>query len=75
MALSDIAVFREITEHKSEYFSPHDPEAMAASIERVLGDQELRAEMINFGRGRVQAFDFAHIAARYQRLYDDLAGT
>ncbi len=73
MALSDIAVFREITEHKSEYFAPHDPEAMAASIERVLGTQDLRAEMIDYGRERVQEFDFAHISARYQRLYEDLA--
>jgi len=73
VALSDIAVFREITEHKSEYFAPYDPEAMASSIERVLGAQDLRAEMIEYGRGRVQAFDFVHTAARYQHLYEDLA--
>ncbi len=74
MALSDIAVFREITEHRSEYFTPHEPEAMAASIERVLSAQDLRTEMIDYGRNRVQEFDFAHIAARYQRLYEVLAG-
>ncbi len=72
MALSDIAVFREITEHKGTYFTPHTPEAMAASIERVLVAQDLRAEMIEYGRKRVQAFNFASIALRYQRLYEGL---
>ncbi len=69
MVLSDIPVFREITQDKGVYF-PHDnSEAMAAAIETVLSSGCERARLIDYGKERVQAFSFQSLAGQLASLY------
>lgn len=69
MVLSDIPVFREITQGRSVYF-PHDNvELMALAIENVLSSNSERARLVEYGNERVQAFSFQSLAAQVERLY------
>jgi len=69
MALSDIPVFREITENCGEYFPCDDPEAMAFTIEKVLTTRSLRERQIQYGYERVKAFNFRSLASQMVSLY------
>ena len=52
---------------------PHDPEALAATIERLLDDEPLRRRLIAAGRERARDFDVATVAARMLSLYEALS--
>lgn len=67
--LSDIAVFREITEGKGVYFPHDDPGAMADAIADVLTSDTLRRQLTEYGTRRVQDFSFQSLAAQVARLY------
>ena len=67
--LSDIPVFREITENRGVYFPHHDVEAMAESIALMLGSREKREELITYGHQRVQEFSFDKLASQLANLY------
>ncbi len=73
MVLSDIAVFREITQDRGVYFPHDDAEAMAAAIEAVLSSSSECARLINYGKGRVQAFIFQSMSGQLESLYRTLA--
>ena len=54
---------------------PGDPAALAASINVLLADQQLAAEMGRLGRARAETeFGWASIAAQTAALYTELAG-
>ena len=72
MVLSDIPVFREITEGQGVYFPHDDCEAMASAIELVLSSGLERARLIEYGNERVQAFSFQSLAAQVEGLYRTL---
>jgi glycosyltransferase involved in cell wall biosynthesis len=67
LVVSDIPVFRELTEGKGAYFPPHDAAAMAATLADVLGDRERQAALVAYGERRVLDFTF-------ERLADQVAG-
>lgn len=69
MALSDIPVFREITEGRSVYFPHNDTEAMAFAIEKVLSSSSERERQIQYGYERVQAFGFKSLAGQLESRY------
>lgn len=72
MVLSDIPVFREITQNRGVYF-PHDNvEFMASAIENVLSSNSERVRLVEYGNERVQAFSFQSLAAQVERLYRSL---
>jgi glycosyltransferase involved in cell wall biosynthesis len=73
MALSDIPVFREITQGRGVYFPHDDAEEMASAIETVLSSSSERARLIKYGKERVQAFSFQSLAGQLQGLYRTLA--
>lgn len=73
MVLSDIPVFREITEENGVYFSLRDVESMALAIEAVLSSSSERERLIEYGNARVQAFGFPGLAAQVETLYRSLA--
>ena len=52
---------------------PHDPAALAATIERLLGDEPLRRRLIAAGRERARDFDVATMGARFLSLYEALS--
>jgi glycosyltransferase involved in cell wall biosynthesis len=72
MVLSDIPVFREITQGRGVYFHPQDVKAMALSIEHVLSSSIESSRLVEYGRKRVQAFSFPNLAANVARLYRKL---
>jgi glycosyltransferase involved in cell wall biosynthesis len=72
MVLSDIPVFREITQDKGVYFPYDDAEAMATAIEKVLSSSSERTRLIGYGKERVQAFSFQGLAGQMANLYESL---
>jgi len=72
MVLSDIPVFREITQSKGVYFPPDDVDAMASAIETVLSSSSQRANLIGYGKERVRAFSFKSLAAQLESVYRTL---
>jgi glycosyltransferase involved in cell wall biosynthesis len=72
MVLSDIPVFREITQDKGIYFPYHDVESMALAIENTLSSSSERLRLVEYGNERVQTFSFHNMAAHMERLYRSL---
>lgn len=69
MVLSNISVFREITQDQGVYF-PHDNvELMALAIENVLFSTSESERLIKYGSERVKDFSFANLAAQIEDLY------
>lgn len=70
-ALADASSLPEVGGDAAVYFDPKDPESIAGAVSRVLGDAELRAELVRRGRERVKAFTWARTCeqtlATYQR--------
>lgn len=73
MVLSDMPVFREITQDEGIYFRHDDVEAIAFAMEKVLSSSSERARLVNYGNERVKAFSFPKLADQVQCLYKSLA--
>ena len=69
MVLSDLAVFREITENRTTYFPFDDISAMAEAIEFGLTSSEYREEIILYGIQRVKDFSFDRLADQIAQVY------
>ena len=67
--LSDIPVFKEITENKCIYFNPQDEESIALEIENVLTKTVERERLISYGKRRVKDFSFQKMASQLEYLY------
>ncbi|TAK14269.1 MAG: glycosyltransferase [Acidobacteria bacterium] len=48
-----------------------DDASLGAALVAVLGDADRRAELIAIGRRRAAEYDWPHVAARYEALYDE----
>lgn len=73
MVLSDIAVFREITQGRGVYFPHNDTDAMASAIDKVLASSSERKLHIKYGYERVQEFNFKNLAGQLADLYKGLS--
>jgi len=73
IVLSDIPVFREITQDRGVYFHPDDVESITASILTVLSSGAVRENLIAYGRERVKAFSFQNLSAQLASLYRSLS--
>jgi len=69
MVLSDIPVFREITQDRGIYFPPQDVESLACEMERVLSSESECARLVEYGNNRVKDFSFKSLAAQMECLY------
>ena len=72
MVLSNIAVFREITQDKGVYFPHDDAEAMAVAILTVLSSGSESKRLVEYGIERVQAFSFQSLSEQLEALYRSL---
>jgi glycosyltransferase involved in cell wall biosynthesis len=72
MVLSDIPVFREITEDRGVYFPHDDVDSMARAIDRVLSSSGERKRLVNYGNERVRDFSFDNLAAQVESVYRSL---
>jgi glycosyltransferase involved in cell wall biosynthesis len=71
--LSDIPVFREITEGRGVYFPHHSPEGIADAIQSTLTSPERLAELVQYGEDRVHDFSFDSLSAQVAGLYAKLS--
>jgi glycosyltransferase involved in cell wall biosynthesis len=69
LIVSDIPVFRELTEGRGTYFPPDDSEAMAAVIAEVLSCKERQQGIVDYGDQRVRAFTFSELASQVEHVY------
>ena len=69
---SEGGCFPEAGGPDSIYINPHDSEAIAHTIERVVTDVSLRERMILSGREYVQKFHEQRIGEEWERLYRSL---
>lgn len=69
MVLSDIAVFREITQNHGIYFPYDDVQLMASAIETGLSSSVERTRLIDYGNERIKDFSFINLAAQIVSLY------
>lgn len=72
IVLSNIDVFREITQGQGIYFAPTDDEQMALSIEQVLLNREEQERIIAYGNSRLTEFSYRHLASRMMVIYQSL---
>lgn len=69
MVLSDIPVFREITQDRGTYFAHDDVESMASAIDNTLSSSTECVRLVEYGNTRVQAFSFQSLAGQVDGLY------
>jgi phosphatidylinositol alpha-mannosyltransferase len=68
---SDLPAYRAIlSPHCGMLVPPGDPQALAATLSRVLGDAQLRAELAAAGRREVAAYDWSRVASQIVELYE-----
>jgi len=72
MVLSDIPVFREITQNRGIYFPFDDVDALAESIGRILSSSSQREKSVGYGKERVEAFTFKTLAEQMESVYRKL---
>lgn len=69
MVLSDLPVFRELTQDQGRYFPAADPEALASAISHALGSSSDRQRLVDYGLRRIQDFRFENLAGQLAELY------
>jgi hypothetical protein len=73
MALSDLPVFRELSEDQASYFDPHDPAVIATAISALLASPARQSEQRAYGGERISAYAFATLAEQLGDLHRRLA--
>ena len=69
MVMSDIPVFKEITQNQGSYFPFDDPFAMSEVIAEGLSSDEKREAQIQYGTKRIVDFSFEEISKKLEALY------
>lgn len=72
MVLSDIPVFKELTQDQGVYFEHNNPEAIATAIDEVLSSNSERDRLIQYGRERVMEFSFPKVSMALEDVYRTL---
>ena len=72
LVLADIPTFRELWEGAALFFPPRDPEALAAAVERLRADPDLRANLSEAARDRAADFTLARQTEAMLALYAEL---
>lgn len=71
--LSDIPVFREITQNQGIYFAHDDADSIATTIDDVLTSNSECGRLIHYGCQRVQDFSFKNLSLDLARVYQVLS--
>lgn len=76
VAGNDVRGISDTIEHEISglLVPPRDANAMAAAIDRLLGDIGIRQQCITGGLAKAKQHDWANIAAQYIGLYGELTG-
>ena len=70
--LSEIDVFKEITENTLSYFNPNKTQSIQDAIQSILSDVNLRGANVNYGQSRILFFTFRKLASELEETYRDL---
>ena len=73
VAASNGGALPEVCGDAAEYFDPTDEDSMATAVERVAGDRELRAGLVERGRARAAGLTWARAAERLEAIYAEAA--
>ena len=71
IVLSDLPVFREITENKGVYFDPENIESIVNGVEQVLKSKSTQEKLISYGNYRVKDFDYLKLSSQVVELYNE----
>lgn len=71
---SNASCMPEVLGNAAEYFNPLDIQAMAAAIEKVITDENLRSEMVARGYSQVKKYSWEKMARETQELYMKVLG-
>lgn len=69
---SNVSSLPEVLDDAAVLVDPHDPEAIAAGITRVLEDADLRADLRKRGLERVGHFSWEQSVHRIHRIYGEI---
>jgi len=72
IVMSDLEVFKELTNEKYVYFDPHDVSSMVEKIKFVLNNPKVTETFRDFGSKRVNDFTFDGLAVQLKSLYDQV---
>jgi glycosyltransferase involved in cell wall biosynthesis len=75
VACSNASSIPEVAGDAALYFDPTDTGAIAAAIERLLGDAELRERLRTAGREQARKFSWSETAARTLESYERALAT
>ncbi len=74
VACSDLPALREASGEAAAFFDPSDPESIARTVERLLGDEAARSCLREAGRAHAAAFTWDRVAERTAALYREALG-
>ena len=69
MVLSNLAVFREITQQQGVYFPPDDVQVMAEAMAQVISSPTEQARIVAYGKSRIRDFSYRSLAEQVRVLY------
>jgi glycosyltransferase involved in cell wall biosynthesis len=73
IVLSDIPVFKELTQGQGVYFKHNKPDSIALAIDEVLASNSERDRLIQYGKKRVQEFSFPKVSRALEGVYRALS--
>ena len=71
----DTAALRELGDEALLFADATDPAALAATLERALGDRALRARLMTAGRQRAARYRWRECAEAHAALYREVAAS
>ena len=72
---SNVSSLPEVVGDAALLIDPMDAGAIAEAMGRVLGDAQLRADLIARGHARVRTFSWDRSVARIREVYDEVGGS
>jgi glycosyltransferase involved in cell wall biosynthesis len=67
---ANAASLPEVAGDAAEFTDPHDPTAIARSLQRISGDVGLRTELVRRGRQQLARFSLSAEAARLAHFFE-----
>jgi glycosyltransferase involved in cell wall biosynthesis len=70
IVLSDLPVFREITQNNGVYFDPENIKSIVSAIEMVLNSKSEQERIISYGNERINSFEYTNLSFQLVELYN-----
>ncbi|GAB4332134.1 MAG: glycosyltransferase family 1 protein [Promethearchaeota archaeon] len=71
---SSLAAYREVLREHAVFVPPESPDALAAALERVLEDENLRRRLVEGGRRFVERYTWDAVVEALERAYYEYLG-